>query len=216
MTVITVSRQFGAGGSSVAKLLAAQLRLELVDDALVTDLAARLQLSASVVQGADERPETFGDRLLGALKHLAPGMGFPWRPPGQDEAVEPRWAIVNLTQELIREAARMGNVVIVGRGGAFVLRDHPGALHVFLFAPDEDRLRTIMAKFLLNERAARRRLREVDANRAAYIRQVYAADWRDGANFDLVVNTGRLGYERAAAAIIAAANRASPSLRVLG
>jgi len=59
--------------------------------------------------------------------------------------------------------------------------------------------------FGLGEEEARRRLKRVDANRGAYVRQVYDHDWLDPAHYDLVLDTGRIGYERATAAIVAAA-----------
>ena len=57
---------------------------------------------------------------------------------------------------------------------------------------------------MLNERAARERMRKTDGERAAYIRQLYHADWRDSANYDLAIDTGRLGFSRAAGLVIAA------------
>lgn len=207
MPVITISRQFGAGGASVAQIVAERVGAELVDEALVAEVARRLELPMAEVEHADERPETFTDRLLGALRHLAPGMALPWRPPLSDEAVDPRWAIVNLTQELIKEAARVGHVVVVGRGGAFVLRERPNALHVFLHAADEVRTEAVMTRFMLTETSARRRMREIDAARATYIRQLYGADWQDSAHYHLVLDTGRLGHGRAADVILAALGR---------
>jgi len=215
MTAITISRQFGAGGSSVARIVSERLGADLIDGNVIGEVARRLQLRESEVAGSDERPEALVDRLLRAFRHLAPGMADPWRPPGSDEAVDPRWAIVNLTQELIREAARAGDVVVVGRGGAFLLKDHPNALHVSLRATEEARREPIQARLMVNARRAQRRMRTVDAERAAYIRQLYGADWQDSAYYHLVIDTGRLGYERAADVILAAVGPGSPHLRVL-
>jgi len=215
MTVVTISRQFGAGGSSVARIVSERLGADLVDGNVIGEVARRLQLRESEVAGSDERPEALVDRLLAAFRHLAPGMTYAWRPPGQEEAVDPRGAIVNLTQELIREAARAGDVVVVGRGGAFLLKDHPNALHVSLCAAEEARQETIQARLLVNAHTARRRMRTVDAERAAYIRQLYGADCQDSAHYDLVIDTGRLGYGRAADVILAAVGPGSPHRRVL-
>lgn len=209
MATVTISRQFGAGGSSVATLVADYLGAELVDSSLIAEVARRLELSEPEVESRDEHPETFADRLLGSLRYLAPATGLAWRPPNRDGAIDPRWAVVNVTQELLREVGRHGNAVIVGRGGAFVLRDQPDTLHVFLHAPDEIRVQTIMSRFTVDEPTARARLRETDAGRGAYIRQLYKADWRDSANYDLVINTGRVGFGRAADLILAAIGRRS-------
>lgn len=202
MAIITISREFGAGGSSVARILAADLAADVVDGALVTEVARRLQVTVPAVEREDERPETFVDRLLATLRYLVPAQDFSWQLQVDGRFVEPRQEMVRLTQELIREVARLGNAVIVGRGGAFILRDHPNALHVFLTAPADVRVETVMGRMMLDEQAARQRMRKADADRAAYIRQLYHADWRDVSNYDLVINTGRFGVARAADLII--------------
>ena len=204
MPVVTISREFGAGGSSVAQLVAEELGAELVDAALVNEVARRLEYPEATVASADERPETFVDRLLDSLKYIAPEQALALQRRQSGAVIEPRWEIVNLTQELIREVARQGKAVVVGRGAAFVLRDHPNALHVILHAAPEVRVEAIKRRLMLNERAARERMRKTDGERAAYIRQLYHADWRDSANYDLAIDTGRLGFSRAAGLVIAA------------
>jgi len=94
--------------------------------------------------------------------------------------------------------------IIVGRGGAFVLADWPGVLHVFLRSAEPDRTREVMARYALTEEGARSRLHQTDADRAAYMRQNYEADWRDPRHYDLVLDTGRLGYQRTAETILVA------------
>lgn len=209
MAIVTISRQFGAGGSSVARIVAEFLGAELVDSSLVAEVARRLEFSEREVEKRDEHPETFADRLLDSLRYLAPAAGSSSDPPYRDGPVDRSRAIANMTEELLREVARLGNAVIVGRGGAFVLHDRPHTLHVFLRAPDEVRVQTIMARFTVEEQIARTRMRETDASRDAYIRQLYKADWRDSTNYDLVINTGRVGFGRAADLILAAIGRRS-------
>jgi len=77
-------------------------------------------------------------------------------------------------------------------------------LHVFLRSAEPLRIREVMARFTLSEDEARRRLHQADADRAAYMRHNYGADWRDPRHYDLVIDTGRLGYEHAVEAILAA------------
>ena len=122
-------------------------------------------------------------------------MGAGWTPPYPDPLFDPRKEIIHLTEQVIREAAASGNVVIVGRGAGFVLRDNPDVFRVFLRAPETVRVRTLMDRFGLTEAEARRRMHETDSNRAAYIKQLYGHDWCDPDEYDLVVNTGRIGYQ---------------------
>lgn len=203
LPIVTISREFGAGGSLVARLLADELGATIVDESLVTEVARRLAVLERVVTAADERPEPYLDRLLATLSYLAPSslVGAMAR-PGEPVA-SPRSAIASVTQEVVREVGRQGNAVVVGRGGAFILRDHPNARHVFLRASEDARLDAVMRRSVINHATARRRLREMDAARGAYIRELYDADWRNPANYDLVIDTGRLGFAGACRVIVA-------------
>jgi len=98
----------------------------------------------------------------------------------------------------------------VGRGGAYILRDFPGALHVFLRAATDIRVKAIMARYnIASEEEARKRLKRTDENWTAYIKQVYGHDRNLAAHYDLVLDTGRLGYKATVATIITALNARS-------
>lgn len=210
MPVITIARQYGAGGEPVGQMVAHRLKADYVDKEIVAEVARRLQLSDSEVEEHDEAPGSLLRRILTALGTAPFELSSPpevaaWSPPYADPAFDPGKAVLALTQEVVREAARSGNAVIVGRGSAYVLRELEGALHVFLRADEESRLLALQQTFGLAPEEAKRRMKQVDANRAAYIRQLYGHDWLHPAHYDLVIDTGRLGYQRAADAIVAAA-----------
>jgi cytidylate kinase len=207
MPVITISRQFGAGGSSVARLVADRLHLDVVDQVLIAEIARRASLSPEDVRAVDERSVSLLDRLAATFTPLAAGMGVAWDPPYPDAAYDPRREVLLLTQDIVREVARAGNVIIVGRGGAHLLRDHPGALHVFLHADVAFRRRIIMEREELDAAQTTRRIHQMDANRAAYNRQVYGRDWLDVRLYDLAIDTGRVGFQSAAGIILTALER---------
>jgi len=202
--VITIAREFGAGGSSVAAILSERLGAEIVDRSVIAQVARLAQMAPEEVEAEDERPRGLVERVVRAFAPLAPDLSPGWEPPYPDPFFDPRRVVLELTEHVIREAAATGNAIIVGRGAAFVLAGRPHVLHAFLHAPVDARVRTIMERFDLAEAVARRRLHETDANRTAYMRQVYGSDWRAPGHYDLVLNTGRLGCERSAAAILAA------------
>jgi cytidylate kinase len=204
MPVITIAREFGAGGARVAAMLAQRLGAEVIDRQLVAEVASRLGLTTDEVTAEEERPTSVADRLIRSFGWISEAYGGSWGPPSGDPLSDPHQAVRLLTEEVIRETARRANAVIVGRGGAFVLADWPGVLHVFLRSAEPVRMREVMARYALSEEEARRRLHHADAERAAYMRQNYGADWRDPRHYDLVLDTGRLGYQRAAEAILAA------------
>lgn len=212
MPVVTIARQFGAGGEAVGQLVARKLGADYVDKQIVFEVSRRLGLSASEVEEHDEAPDGLLRRILTALgsasvEYSTPPEVAAWSPPYADPAFDPGKAVLQLTQEVVREAARGGNAVIVGRGGAYILRGAPDALHVFLHADEASRQAALEETFGYSPEQAARRMKQVDANRAAYVRQVYGHDWAHPSHYDVVLDTGRLGYQSSAAAILAALGR---------
>jgi len=207
--VITVARLYGAGGDSVGKMLAARLKADFLGPELIDEVAHRLELPKEEVAAADEQPGSFLSRLLVALAAASPEQGATsespaYTAPYTDPQSDPRRAVLEYTQQVIREAARSGNVVIVGRGGAYILADLPGALHIFLRASEKERVKAVMERDNLSEDEAKKKTKQVDENRRAYIRQVYGHTWDLPGHYDLVLDTGRLGYEATVEAILAA------------
>ena len=203
MPIVTISRQYGAGGSSVAVIVAAELDAEVVDKKLIEEVANRLSIRPSDVEAKIERPRTLLERLVRSFSVLEPGIGAAWSPPYPDPLFDARKEIIQLTEKVIHEMADGGNVVIVGRGAGFELRDRPGVFRVFLRAPEAVRVKTLMVRLGLSEAETRRKMHETDSNRAAYIKQLYGRDWCDVDEYDLIVNTGHVGYPTAAQMILA-------------
>jgi cytidylate kinase len=215
MPVITIGRQFGAGGRTVGEMLAQRLKLEVLDSQLIDEVAHRLELPKEEVEAEDEQPGSLLNRLLMALgsasgEPMIPPEAAAWNPPNVDPVFDTRRAVLQITQHVINEAARAGNVIIVGRGGAYILRDFEGALHVFLRADEKVRVKVVMARFTLTEQEARHRLKHADENWTAYIKQVYGHDRNLASHYDLVLDTGRLGYEATVEAVLAALHNRKP------
>jgi hypothetical protein len=197
-------------------MLAKELHSEILDSRIIDEAAHRLQLPKEEVEAEDEQPGSLLARLLLALgsastEPLIPPEATAWTPPNAAPTFDTRKAVLAITQHVIEEAARAGNVVIVGRGGAYILRDFPGALHVFLRASQAVRVKMIMARFSIgSEDEARRRLKQTDENWTSYIRQVYGHDRNLAEHYDLVLDTGRLGYDATVDAILAALKSRKP------
>jgi CMP/dCMP kinase len=217
MPVITIGRQFGAGGATVGRMLADRLKIDFLDSQIIDEVARRLQLPKEEVEAEDEQPGSLLARLLVALgsastEPLIPAeAGAAWTPPNAAPTFDTRKAVLQITQHVIQEAAREGNVVIVGRGGAYILREDPQALHVFLRAAEGVRVKAIMERLGLSSlEEATKRLKQTDENWTAYIRQVYGHDRIHPAHYDMVLDTGRLGYEGTIESIVAALKARRP------
>lgn len=203
MPVITIAREYGAGGLSVARLLAERLDAPVIDRSLIADVAQRTHLTTSQVEDEDEQGRSLLDRIARSFGTLGETAGGWAADP--EYFIDHHAEVVAFTRSALEEAARLGNAIIVGRGGAAALRDVPGACHVFLWAPEAQRLDEIQHRLGCDTITARREMHAVDARRAAYVREGYHVDWRSRELYTLILNTARLGYAGAAACILAAA-----------
>ena len=193
--LITLSRQYGAGGSEVARLVAVGLGWSVLDNEIVERVAARAGLAPEVVAKEDEQAPTFVERLTRALaassqEYAVPELGVAVRAEGPD--------LVRLTELVVQEAAIEGRVVLVGRAAPVVLGTAVEAIHVKVVAPREFRIQLGREASGLDARAAERLMDETDARRARYHREHYGRDWDDPSHYHMVLNTGLLGLQGAA------------------
>jgi cytidylate kinase len=198
--LITISREYGAGGSSVARDVAQRLGWRLVDNELVEEISRRAGMSPSQAAERIERGPTLVERVARAFAALTPEALTPpsVQPPEAEDA-----RIQRITEQVIADTA--GNhAVLVGRAAVAVIGRQHGALHVKLIGALEYRRAVIADRLGLSETEADQRVRDVDAHRAAYHRRWYQRDWSDPRNYHLVINTGWVGLERAADLVVEA------------
>ncbi len=204
--LITISREFGACGSLVGERVAELLGWRLVDNQLVEEVARRAGMSEREVKAKEERAPTFVERLSRALAAATPELLTP-DPVELPEAEEAR--LVKITEQVVADAVQ-DHAVLVGRAATAVVGRRENALHVRVVGPVAYRTQVISERLGIALEEAARRVRDIDAHRARYHRQYYNRDWADPDGYHLVVNTGWLGVERAAAVIVAAVRKAQP------
>jgi len=208
MAVVTITRQYGAGGSLVAQLVAERLGWTVIDNEFVGEVAKRAGLPPEDVAAREERAPSLLERLAAALALAAPEMVGPAAQVEDAEADEPR--LIRITEHVIAEAAAQGRVVLVGRGASAYLGtagEGAEALHVYVVAPTAARVRAVMERQSQSEAEATRAIHEIDAARERYLERYYRRRRDDAANYHLVVNTAWLGYDGAADLIVELAHR---------
>lgn len=200
--IITVSRQYAAGGSEVARLVAEALDFGLVDNQLVEEVAARAGLTPEEVAQREESIPGFAERVARVLAVSTPEyLG----PEGAALQAVPEASLVQLTETVVAEIAARGRVVMVGRAAPAVLASHPDALHVRLVAPIPARLARAVERLGLSPEEARVQLERSDENRGRYHRQYYQRNWDDPVNYHMTLNTAALGVEGAVSLVVARA-----------
>jgi len=204
--LITISREYGAGGAEVARLVAEALGWRLVDNELLDRIAARAGLSPDDVKDREERVPGFVERLARTLVAATPEL-FP---PPQAEGTVPKLQeidLVRITESVVAEVASEGRVVLVGRAAVAVLASERDALHVRLVAPKEFRINAVANRLGIAPGEAEKILEETDRARARYHRQYYQRDSRDPVGYHMVLNTAALGVDGAARLVVAAVKR---------
>ena len=200
--LITISRQYGAGGSAVARLVADALSWTLVDNEFIKQVAQRAGLPPEEVANREERVLSFVERLSLMMASSAPELFPPETGTAEDRD---EVMVVRMTERLVAELEDEGRAVLVGRAAPAVLGQECDAVHVKLVAPVAFRLEQACRRLSLDPKEAREVLKRTDKNRARYHRECYDRDWDDPANYDMVLNTGRLQFDGAAAVIVARA-----------
>jgi cytidylate kinase len=167
MTVITVSRQFGAGGELLATTLAKDLGFLLIDSQAITEALKEMGLSPQLMK--------FDEQTV----------------KGEDAEKRRRFYLTALHDYLIALAKKQ-NFVLVGRGGQFLFRDRPDVFHILVCAPFTQRVQWIREIYAMERKPASLLVREHDRRKKRYLRQVFDRSWMDPEQYDLVLNTKTL------------------------
>ena len=198
--IITISRQFRAGGSEVAALVAETLGWSVVDDALIDAVAERSGFTPEDVRSLEESVPTFLERFA-QYSALSSPEGLLATPSAIESPATT--TLAHVTREVIEEFGRRDRVVLVGRAAAVVLESKRDAIHVRLVAPLNVRLHATVEALECSKEEARVEVQERDENRARYHRELFGRDWNDPLNYHLILNTGALGISGAADLIVA-------------
>ena len=199
MPIVTISRQYGSGGSEVAERVATALGWHLYDNAMVTEVARRLGLSTEEVSAREERVPSLPERIASAM-----ALGVPEvMPTVADLATEPsEERIVEVTKRVIEEAVQAGPAVLVGRGAQCMLAARADALHVFCYAPPDALVSYAITNLGVAPGDARRTVDAKNHEREQYVKRYWKRNWRDLTNYHLCVNTAWLGLDGAAEVIV--------------
>jgi cytidylate kinase len=198
--IVTISREYGAGGLGVADATAHALGYELLTDDLPRTVAARLGTSPKEVAERSTGQRSWPERMLGNLEAGSPEAisTAPHLPDEFDESVRRE------IERTMRERAAAGNVVILGRVGSAVLAGMPGLLRVFLCADRAWRIDRVVETFGRTLAQATADVDQLDASRRKFAKERYKMAWGDARSYDLVLDTSRFGVEGAAGLIAAA------------
>jgi cytidylate kinase len=184
---ITISRQAGTEAHAIGRFILMRLAeyedpdlktgWDLFDQKLCALIAQNKSLDADYDTLVNEKYRTDGIQRM-VYEML---IGTPQQ-----------YKIQKKIEEVIRLLARLGKVVVIGRAGFLITRDMPGAIHIRIIASMEHRAKTVMKQDGLSEDQAVKKIHEIDAERAAFLKSHHNFDIHDLSRFDIVWNLDRV------------------------
>ena len=178
--VVTISRQFGSMGRMIAQQMSRELGVNFYDRDIVEETASRMGLPVSVISNTEENSKSIYFKQQYPL-----GMGI----------ASMRDEIFLIQKNIIRDLAQKESCIIVGRCADSILMDMENHLNVYIYAPMDARLRNAVELAKLDEKTAKKMIREIDRSRELYHRR-YCPEYVDSStNKDIMLDSSRFGAE---------------------
>jgi hypothetical protein len=194
---ITISRQAGAGGWTLAQGLVERLNcLETADTPwtcwdreLVEKVATEHHVSGTLIESLEGTAHSWWEDFFASLSSSGPEQ------PGEIRLY--RWVIATII-----DLARAGRTVIVGRGGVFITRNLPGGVHIRLVAPLAYRIDHMSQYLGVSKAAAAAEIARIDRRRDAFYHRYWPGETLRAENFTMMLNTAAMTEEQMVSAIV--------------
>ena len=193
MAVITISRQFGAGGKTLGKLVADKLGYTFADDDIIQMVAEAANVSPHWVESVEREA---GGKLSRAISSMVSKRLVDRILKDERGYIDERLYLDYLVV-IIAQIAEEGNVVVLGRGSQYILHDHPEAFHILLINDFENRVKFMMDQYDLSESRAVQVVNREEKRRSNLYKKIGKTDYDNPALYHLVLNMGKLDMQKA-------------------
>lgn len=182
-TIITIGRQFGAGGRELGKKLANKLNITYYDKEVIDSVAVLSGLSKEYIAENDEVvTNSFLYSIVMGTRTLT----------GQKTVEEIK---MDAQREAIFEIAEKGSCVIIGRAADYILKEEK-PLRIFISSDEATRVERVCKRDGLSKEEAEKKIRKMDKLRAAYYNEYADAAWGRADNYDLCINLSRFSIDQ--------------------
>ena len=191
--IVTIARQCGSGGREVGEILSKKLGMVYHDKSLINLAAEKSGMNPEILENADEKatPSFLYSIAVGAIGMVPFSHGMPYDTPINDK-------LFVLQSEIIEEEAQKYPCVFVGRCADYILRNHPRLVRVFIYASPEKRIERIARVNNVDVGEAKSLMTKIDKKRANYYNYYTSQKWGKNDNYDLMIDTTKIGAEGAA------------------
>ena len=188
--IITIARHFGSGGKTIGQMLAKDLGIKCYEKEIIKMASEDSGINEALFNQADEKlkrtPLFFGKRS-GEYKGKLIS-------PDSEEFVSDH-NLFNYQAKIIRELAARESCVIIGRAADYVLKDCPGRVSVFVHASKEYCVKQAIERRAYTGKDVEKFIEKTDKYRSDFYRYYTGQEWTDARNYDLCLNSERLGFE---------------------
>lgn len=189
-TVITIAREYGSGGRTVGEILARDLGVHYYDKELLKLASDESGINEALFVNADEKLKATS--LFKIAKSAYSGELIP---PESDDFVS-NDNLFNYQAKIIRELASEEACVIIGRCSDYILKDYDNVLSVFIHAPMDFCMEQAAKKHSMSEKELEKFILKTNKRRADYYKYYTGREWTDAKNYDLCLNSSKLGFDR--------------------
>ncbi len=193
MPVVTISRQFGAGGHTLGKTISERLGYLLVDRAIVEKIADEANVSVKWVEAVEREAGGLVMRLVNSLVST----NFIERLLGERGSDFDEKKYIRFLTRIIHDLAEDGDVVIVGRGAQFILPRQENIVKILLVAELEDRVKFMMKNYNMTRPSAEDLVRREEKRRAAFLKTFHPGNPDDPSQYTMVINSSRMSLKEA-------------------
>ncbi len=193
MSVITISRHFGAGGKTLGELVSKELGYTFVDEDIIQLVAKKAKVSRHWVESIEKEA---GGKLLKFMSGIV-RKSFVERILDEKRGYIDEEIYVDLLNKIIVQIADEDNAVILGRGGQYILRDYRDAFHILLIANNDDRITFMEKRYELTTAQAVQAVNREDKRRSNLYRKFGKEDYDRPDLYHLVLNMSKLNMDQA-------------------
>ena len=188
--IITIGRECGSGGRHIGQKLAEEMGVKCYDKELLTLAAKKSGLCRELFETHDEKPT---NSFLYSLVMDTYSMGFA---SGSVNEMPLNHKIFLAQFDAIKKLASEGPCVMVGRCADYVLKDNPNVVSVFVHADEKFCLDRAMERNSMTEKEMKKYIEKTDKFRGDFYRYHTGHEWADARNYDLCLNSGKLGFQK--------------------
>lgn len=186
--VITIARQYGSGGKTIGEMLANNLGIHYYDKELIKLASDESGINESLFVKADET------KTPSLFKSANVYQGELISPESDDFTSDDN--LFNYQAKIVKELAEEESCVIIGRCADYVLKDYDNVLSVFIHAPEDFCIEQAAKKHSMSLKELDKFIARTDKKRADYYKYYTGREWTDARNYDLCLDSSKLGFER--------------------